>query len=89
VLVHVKQRLHRYLLDDRGAAARIAGRPGGWPEVAHDAVVERHFLNVDRRGKFFVPTVHGASVDELAIRVAYASLELYLVLLDLSTYVEK
>jgi hypothetical protein len=83
VLVHVRQRLHRYLLDDRGAAARIAGRPPGWQEAAHDVVVERFRLNVDRRGKVFVPSVHPERHDELIARVAEASLALYLALLDL------
>jgi hypothetical protein len=85
VLVHVKKRLNRYLFDDRGAAVRIAGRPPGWQEVAHDVVVGRFWLNVDRRGKVFVPTVYPTMVDDLVARVGDASLALYLALLDFST----
>jgi hypothetical protein len=85
VRVHVKRRLHRYLLDDRGAAARIAGRPLGWQEVAHEVVVGRFWLNVDRRGKVFVPAVAPASLEEITTRVGEASVALYAALLDLST----
>jgi hypothetical protein len=85
VLVHVKRRLNRYLLDDRGTAARIAGRPRDWQEVAHEVVVERYWLNVDRRGKVFVPAVAPASLEEITTRVGEASVALYAALLDLSS----
>jgi hypothetical protein len=85
VLVRVKRRLDRHLIDDEGAAARIAGRPRGWQEAAHEVVVRGHCLNVDRRGRVFVPTVHPASVDGLVARVGEASVALYAALLDLST----
>ena len=83
VLVHVKKRLHRHLLDDRRAAARIAGLPPGLRAVAHETVVGGYDLNVDRRGGVFVPTVYPHLLPELTDRVARASLALYLALLDL------
>jgi hypothetical protein len=83
VLVHVKKRLHRYLLDDRGAAARLAGRPPGWAELAHELVEQGCSLNVDRRGRIFVPSVHPHTHEELIRRIGDASLALYLALLDL------
>jgi hypothetical protein len=83
VLVRVKRRLYRYMLDDLGAAARIAGRPPGWQEVAHRVVVEQHWLNVDRRGRVFVPTVGAERLDALVQRVAEASVALYVALLEL------
>ncbi len=83
VLVHVKRRLHRYMLDDRGAAARIAGRPPGWAEVAHDIVVGRFWLNVDRRGRVFVPSVYPHMHEELIHRIGDASVALYVALLEL------
>jgi hypothetical protein len=84
VLVRVKRRLDRHLIDDDGAAARIAARPRGWQEVAHDVVVHGFCLNVDRRGRVFVPTLRPASVDGLVARVGEASVALYAALLDLS-----
>jgi hypothetical protein len=83
VVVRVRRRLHRYMLDDRGDAARIAGRPPGWRELAHEVVVREHGLNVDRQGQVFVPTVRPALLDELVLRVAAASLALYVALLEL------
>jgi hypothetical protein len=84
VLVRVKRRPGRWELDDRGAAAERAGRPPGWQEVAHEVVVRDFFLNVDRRGRIFVPTVHERLVEELVDRVAAASEALYLSLLDMA-----
>jgi len=83
VLVRVRKRLHRYELDDRRAAARLAGLPPGWREAAHEVVVERFRLNVDRSGGVFVPSVHPETHDELIPRLARASLALYLALLEL------
>ena len=79
----MKKRLNRHLLDDRRGAARIAGLPPGWKEVAHDVDLGGFDLNVDRRGGVFVPTVYTHLLPQLVDRVAEASLALYLALLDL------
>jgi hypothetical protein len=83
VLVRVRRRLDRYSLDDFGAAARLAGRPPGWHDLAHQVVVEQHWLNVDRQGRVFVATRSQKRLDVLVQRVADASAALYSALLEL------
>jgi hypothetical protein len=83
VIVRMRRRGHRYMLDDAGGALARAGRPPGWREVA-ERVVEDFALNVNRRGVVFVPAVEGG-LDRtwLAGRVAACSAALYEMLLEL------
>jgi hypothetical protein len=76
VRVRVRKRHHRYVIDDDGRAVELAGRPRGWLEVAERAVGE-YWLNVNRRGVVFVPTVYERYLDELTARVAQASRAVY------------
>jgi hypothetical protein len=82
VRVRVRKRSHRYLLDDLGAAVAGAGAPPGWPAVAERVVAERG-LNVDRRGRVFVPAVEGRDLDALLAKVADASRAVHTALLEL------
>lgn len=82
VRIRVRRRGHRYDLSDDGAATSRADRPQGWLEVA-DRVVAVGGFNVNRRGVVFVPVVEGRDIAELAMRLAEASLDVYLALLDL------
>jgi hypothetical protein len=61
VEIHVRKRLHRYDLSDRGRAVAKAGRPTGWYEVAGIAVEP---MNVGRNGHVFVQA-HPLSVEAL------------------------
>jgi hypothetical protein len=83
VRIFVRKRGRRYDLDDRGAAARLAGRPRGWLEVAERAVAEEGF-NVNRAGVVFVPVVEGRDLAELALRLGRASRAVYDELLELA-----
>jgi hypothetical protein len=81
----VSKREGRYSFDDRGAAARLAGRPPGWREAA-DAVVEAYVVNVSRQGVVFLPAVERRELtwlSSLPQRIAEASVALYGALLDL------
>jgi hypothetical protein len=82
VQVLVRRRGRRIDIDDRGAAVEHAGHPPGWLPVAQ-AVVERHNLNVNRRGVVFVPAVVGRDIEHLASRVAEASQAVHAALLEL------
>ena len=82
VQVRVRRRAHRVDIDDRGEAVARAGRPPGWLAVAEE-VVERHNLNVNRRGVVFVPAVVGRDVESLARRIAEASLAVHSALIEL------
>ena len=82
VEVIVRKRLHRYAIDDDGAAVRLAGQPHGWRSVAED-VVEQFWLNVNRRGVVFVGTVYPRMLAGLVARVAETSLAVYEALLEL------
>ena len=82
VRVRVRRRAHRVDIDDRGEGVERAGRRPGWLPVA-EAVVERHHLNVNRRGVVFVPAVIGRDLDSLARRIAEASLAVHSALLEL------
>jgi hypothetical protein len=81
VQVLVRRRGRRIDIDDRGRAVELAGRPTRWLEVAQ-AVVERDGLNVNRRGVVFVPVVVGREIEELARRIAEASLAVHAALLE-------
>jgi hypothetical protein len=82
VEVFVRKRLHRYAIDDGGAAVRLAGKPRGWLAVAEEVVEELH-LDVNRRGVVFVGTVYPRMLESLVSRVADASLVVYEALLEL------
>jgi DNA-binding TFAR19-related protein (PDSD5 family) len=82
VVVAVRQRQRRYMLDDRGEAVRRAGRPPGWQETAERAV-RRSGMNVSATtGVVFVPTVAGKGLDDLAWRLARGSLDVLEALLE-------
>jgi hypothetical protein len=82
VEVFVRKRMHRYAIDDGGAAVRLAAKPQGWLAVAED-VVEELSLNVNRRGVVFVGTVYPRMLESLVSRVAETSLAVYEALLEL------
>ena len=83
IRVRVRRRGYRYMIDDGGAAAELAGRPPGWLKVA-ERVVDEFWLNVNRRGVVFVPAVEGgADRAWLVRRVAETSAALYAELLEL------
>ena len=82
VEVSVRKRMHRYAIDDGGAAVQLAGNPEGWLAVAED-VVEELSLNVNRRGVVFVGTVYPRMLESLVSRVAETSLAVYEALLEL------
>ena len=84
VLVRVRKRGRRYVIDDEGHAVVLAGKPPGWRARAHEVVRGEYDLNVSRDGTVFVPAVEGGvDLAWLAARVAEASLALYQELLDL------
>jgi hypothetical protein len=71
------------LLEDTGEAVRRAGRRRGWEEVA-ERTVRRSGMNVSRvTGSVFVPAVRGCDLDDLAMRVAQGSLDVFDTLLEL------
>jgi hypothetical protein len=84
VEVFVRKRMHRYAIDDGGAAVRLADKPQGWLDVAEE-VVEEPSLNVNRRGVVFVGTVYPRMLEGLVSRVAEASLAVYEALLELES----
>jgi hypothetical protein len=81
VLVRVRRRRPVWSIDDRGRAVELAGRPGGWLEVAQRAVGE-YALNVNRRGVVFVATYSDTWVEELTARTAEASRAVYQELIE-------
>jgi hypothetical protein len=83
VVIAVRRRQHRYLLEDGGEAVRIAGRPPGWEDAAERAV-RRSGMNVSHAtGTVFVPSVGGRDLDDLALRLARASLDVLEALVEL------
>jgi hypothetical protein len=83
VVITVRQRGSRYLLEDTGEAVRRAGRRRGWEEVA-ERTVRRSGMNVSRvTGSVFVPAVRGRDLDDLAKRAAQGSLDVFDALLEL------
>lgn len=81
VVVRVRQRGAKAVIDDAGAAVRLAQRPAGWLDRA-ERVVRRVGLNVNRRGVVYVPAVGTDGQDRLVGLVATTSLEVYDALLD-------
>jgi hypothetical protein len=73
-----------YEVGDAGRAVELAGRPGGWRAVASRIEVER-VVNIRREGVVWLPVTGPHSFDEIADRVARASLELYEELLELTS----
>jgi ankyrin repeat protein len=71
-----------YEVDDEGRAVELAGRPAGWREPAARIEVER-VVNVTRDGVVTLPVMGGNTFEEIAERIARASLELYGELLEL------
>jgi hypothetical protein len=82
VTVQVVSRGRRYDISDEGVAVELAGTPSGWLDTAR-RVVDRSFLNINRRGVVSVPAVEGRDIDGLVQRVAETSRSVYLALLDL------
>jgi ankyrin repeat protein len=81
--VHLSVDVRRwYEVDDGGRAVELAGRPEGWRVVGGRIEVER-VVNVRRDGVVWLPVSGGHGFDEIAERVARASLDLYDELLDL------
>jgi hypothetical protein len=83
VVIAVRQRQGRYVLEDGGEAVRLAGRPAGWQDAAERAV-RRSGMNVSRAtGAVYVPATGDRDLDDLAVRVARASLEVLEALVEL------
>lgn len=80
----MRRRGVRYDIDDGGAAVQLAGAPRGWHETAA-AVVERHSLNVNRRGVVFVQGFAGRDIDKLVAQTAETSHAVYAALLEDAT----
>ncbi len=83
VKILLRKRGHRYDLDDRGVATRMAGKPPRWLETA-ERVVRAQGFNVNRAGVVFVPAVEGRDLASLALRLADISLAVYDELLELA-----
>ncbi len=73
-----------YEIGDAGRAVELAGRPDGWRAVASRIEGER-VVNIRREGVVWLPVTGPHSFDEIADRVARASLELYEELLELTS----
>jgi ankyrin repeat protein len=71
-----------YEVDDGGRAVGLAGHPQGWRVVATRIELER-VVNIRRDGVVWLPVSGRYGFDEIAERVARASLELYEELLEL------
>ena len=83
VVIHVRRRQTRFLLTDRGEALLRSGRPSGWAETA-ERVVRRTGMNVSpTTGAVFVPAAGARDLDDLAFRLARASLDALEALLEL------
>ncbi len=85
VRVHVLTHGGRTTVSDAGAAVAIAGAPPGWRPVA--AALSREFdVNISRHGVVSLPVVPaGPGLEQIAERVAEASLALCQDLLDLES----
>jgi hypothetical protein len=83
VVIYVRRRQTRFLLTDRGEALSRSGRPSGWAETAERAV-RRTGMNVSpTTGAVFVPAAGVRDLDDLALRLARASVEVLEALLEL------
>lgn len=80
VQIHVRKRLHRYMLGDRGRAVEKAGERQGWFERAEQAAEP---MNVNRRGAVFVGVTAGRDIASILVRLADASRRVHEALLDL------
>ncbi len=87
--VTIRRREHRYVLDDGGGAISRAGRPPGWADVAHDAVRPSGMNVSPTTGIVFVPVVEGRDLEELAVRLGEASLDVLEALLELDVEVSR
>jgi hypothetical protein len=83
VVIGVRRRRQRILLDDRGEAVRQAGRPPGWRDAAERTVLREGMNLAPETGAVFVPAVVGRDLDDLALRVARSSLDVLEALLEL------
>jgi hypothetical protein len=83
VVITARQRGSRYLLEDTGEAVRRAGRPRGWEEAAERAVRESGMNVSPVTGSVFVPAVRSRDLDDLAVRLAQGSLDVFDALLEL------
>ena len=83
VVIGVRRRQQRIMLDDRGEAVRRAGRPPGWRAAAEHAVLHRGMNLAPESGTVFVPAVVGRELDDLALRLARSSLDVLETLLEL------
>lgn len=72
VRISVRQREHRYDIDDTGAAVQIAGQRPGWRNAA-GRVVAANGWNVNRDGVVFVQAVEGRDIAWLVRRTAEVS----------------
>ena len=70
VEIHIRKRMHRYVISDQGRGVAKAGKPEGWLGVAEPAAEP---MNVDRSGNVFVPAVVGRDLQDLVVRLADAS----------------
>jgi hypothetical protein len=84
VRIRIRQRGHRYDLDDHGTAWRKAQASGIAALHAAERVVDHEGFNVNRRGIVFVQAVEGRDIDSLATRLASTSRAVYERLLELS-----
>lgn len=83
VVIHVRRREARFLLTDHGEAVVRSGRPAGWMDAAERAV-RRMGMNVSpTTGAVFVPAAGGRDLDDLALRLARASLDVMEALVEL------
>jgi hypothetical protein len=83
VVISVRQRERRYLIEDGGEAVWRAGSPKGWEEVAERAV-RRSGMNVScTTGTVFVPAVARRDLEALTLRLAQSSLDVLDALLEL------
>ncbi len=84
VRIRIRQRGHRFDLDDDGAAWSRAGASGRAALETAERVVAEEGFNVNRAGVVFVPAVEGRDIDALAARLADCSLAVHAELLELS-----
>lgn len=82
VRISVRQRGHRYDIDDMGAAVAIAGRRPGWKDAAERAV-EAIGWNINRDGVVFMQAVEGRDIDALVQRTAEASAAVHDAILEI------
>ncbi len=82
IQIRLRQREHRFDIDDTGAAVKLAGARPGWREVA-ERVVRARGWNVSRQGVVGVPAVRGRDIDALVRGTAEMSLAVFEAVLEL------